>query len=168
LEDFNVIYSLYHRQLLKYLFYLSKDYGLAEELLQETFYQAMKSVHRYRGDSKVSTWLYQIAKNTYSNYIKKNKKIQLDGDERFLDIADANTPEGILNQKQTKIEILKAIAELKEPYRDVVILRAVNELSFRQVGEILNQSENWAKVTFYRGKLKLQEILIERGVSYED
>jgi RNA polymerase sigma-70 factor, ECF subfamily len=168
LEDFNVLFQLYHKQLLKYLFYLSKDYSLAEELLQETFYQAIKSVHRYNGSCKVSTWLYQIAKNTYSNHSRKHKNLQLDSENIIEDLSHNNTPEEIFKEREGKMEILNAIEQLKDPYRDVVILRALNQISFRKIGDILGQSENWAKVTYFRGKLQLKDILRKRGVSYED
>ena len=57
------------------------------------------------------------------------------------------------------VEILKAVHDLPEPYREVIYLRLAANLSFAQIGEILEKSENWARVTFYRGKTKIKEVM---------
>ena len=71
------------------------------------------------------------------------------------------TPESIVTQLESEHELLSALNELQSPYREVVILRAFNELSFREIGEVLGHDENWSRVTFYRAKLKLKSSLQE-------
>ncbi|KJR44920.1 RNA polymerase sigma-70 factor, ECF subfamily [Desulfosporosinus sp. I2] len=75
------------------------------------------------------------------------------------DIADYSTPESVNLEKETNIELIKAIHKLKEPYKEIITLRTFSELSFKEIGEIFEQSEGWARTTFYRGKLQLKDIL---------
>lgn len=90
MEDLNRIYQSYADEVKRFLICLTSNVDLAEELTQETFYQAVKSIHRYNGECKISVWLCQIVKHSYYNYLKKEKNI----DNTF--IAQA-VKEGIIN-----------------------------------------------------------------------
>jgi RNA polymerase sigma-70 factor (ECF subfamily) len=158
-EDFNQLYTLYSKQLYKYLLYISGDKQLAEELLQETFYQAIKSIFRFRGDSKVSTWLYQIGKNVYLKHLTKVRKEHFVSIDEAKDLAGINTPDEIYKSKEETISLINALYKLKEQYREIIILRSFEELSFREIGAVFNQSEGWARTNFYRAKLQLKELL---------
>lgn len=161
LDDFKKLYNLYSKDLYKYMFYLTHDSDLSEELVQETFYQAFISIHRFKGHSKIKTWLYQIGKNVYyKNARKKLPKHDL-FDEENCNFDIKSTPETILQLFEQQLELYTAIRKLTEPYKEVVILRSFNELSFKEIGEVFSESENWARVTFHRGKLKLRAALIK-------
>lgn len=159
MEDFNRLYEIYSKQLFRYLLFLTGNNTLAEELHQETFYQAFKSIYRFKGNSKVSTWLYQIAKHVYFKHLERQSKEKFILIEQKSDIADYSTPESANLIKERNKELIKAINELKEPYKEIIILRTFSELSFKEIGEIFEQSEGWARTTFYRGKLQLKDIL---------
>lgn len=159
LEDFKELYRLYSKQLYNYLFYLTNDHSSAEELVQETFYQAFTSIHRFKGQSTIKTWLYQIGKNVYYKYLRKKQIGNAEFDENDLNVANYSTPENIWEKEEQERLLHLAIQQLKEPYKQVVILRSFNELSFKEIGEIFVESENWARVTFHRGKHKLRGIL---------
>jgi len=162
LKEFDALYRLHSKELFKYLFYLTNDNSLAEELVQETFFQAFKSIHLFQGKSKVKTWLYQIAKHVHYKYIKKNPYTKSEEfNENSEHAINYQTPEMIFEKKEEEKLLHELIMKLKEPYKQVVILRALNELNFKEIGGILSESENWARVTFFRGKQKLQEILRE-------
>ncbi|MFJ7508341.1 RNA polymerase sigma factor [Peribacillus simplex] len=167
MKDFKEFYRLYSKELYNYLFYLTNDRTLAEELVQETFYQAFKSIHRFKGDSKIKTWLYQIGKNVYYKYLKMNSPNNDVFDENDGNFANISTPENILQKEEQDRALHQAIQQLKEPYKQVVILRSFNELSFKDIGEVFLESENWARVTFHRGKHKLRTIL-KRGNDLEN
>jgi RNA polymerase sigma-70 factor (ECF subfamily) len=111
----------------KYLFCLTHDAYLAEELTQETFYQATKGIHNFRGDCKISTWLCQIAKRLWYKELKKDKYIPLDEiEEQQADINLEN--QYILNID--KVELFKLLHALDETSKEVVYLRLTGELSF--------------------------------------
>jgi RNA polymerase sigma-70 factor, ECF subfamily len=159
LDDFKELYNLYSKELYKYMFYLTHDSNISEELVQETFYQAFISIHRFKGHSKIKTWLYQIGKNVYfKNARMKLSKCDLFEEENG-DFATTYTPETILQLHEQQTELHTAIQKLTEPYKEVVILRSFNELSFKDIGEVFSESGNWARVTFHRGKQKLRATL---------
>ncbi|WP_100407743.1 RNA polymerase sigma factor [Bacillus solitudinis] len=80
-------------------------------------------------------------------------------DENNVSFADFSNPENIWEKEERDNVLHIAIQQLKEPYKQVVVLRSFNELSFKEIGNIFEESENWARVTFHRGKQKLREIL---------
>jgi len=161
LDEFEQLYIKYEKQIYKYLYYLSRDALTAEELSQETFYRVFNSINSFKGNSKVSTWLFQIAKYTFYSYLKEKDKIQ-----RLTDIStfenpssQLDTPENIYDKKEEEIYIMNSIKKLKQSYQEIVILRIYNELSFKEIGNIFNQSDTWARVNFYRAKNKLCSIM---------
>lgn len=154
--DFEQVYSKYYSSVYRYVFSMAKDEHIAEEITQETFYKALKNINKYNSKFKMLTWLCQIAKNTYYTYYKKNKNLY-ELDEKIPD-SEEMIIEKIIKSEQN-IEILKALHLIDEPYKEVFTLRVYSELSFKQIGEIFNKSENWARVTYYRSKLKIKEKL---------
>ncbi len=154
--DFEQVYSKYYGSVYRYVFSMTKDENIAEEITQETFYKALKNINKYNSKFKMLTWLCQIAKNTYYTYCKKNKNLY-ELDEKTADSEEMIIEKIIKNEQN--IEILKALHLIGEPYKEVFTLRVYSELSFKQIGEIFNKSENWARVTYYRSKLKVKENL---------
>lgn len=147
--------KLVYRFLLKYC----HDPQLAEELTQETFLRAMNSINRYDHSCKISVWLCQIAKHIYLQYLRKHGK-EIPSEEIHLDEITTNRPheEGIEEQiirRYDLLDVLKDMQSLPEQMREVIYLRTMAELSFKEIGEILGKSENWSRVTFYRGKERL-------------
>lgn len=151
--DMKKVCEEYYQTVYGYLVTITgRDYDLAEELTQETFYRAIKNVNKFRKDCKMSTWLCQIAKYTFYQYLdKKNRKKEVSMDT-VIDIAAEQQLEKEYISNEQKLEIYKKIQQLESPAKDVLMLRLSGELSFREIGEILGKTENWARVTFYRGK----------------
>ncbi len=155
MESLDEIYQKYSQKV--YLFLLGKtgNENLAEELTQETFFQAVQGIRHFRGQSSVLTWLCGIAQNLWLKYLRDNKR-----QEAIEDVEDAvyaRAAESELMVQWDNVEILRRIHALAEPMREVMYLRLVGNLSFAQMGEILGKSENWARVNFYRGKKKIME-----------
>jgi len=154
------VYRQHARTVYQFLRAQCGDSGLAEELTQETFYQAVKSIGRFDGSCKISTWLCQIARHLWYQYLEKHKA------ERTLagPLEDGGPPgppapsaeEDALRQ-EGRLELLRRVHALPDPMREVVYLRAFGGLSFREIGDVLGQAENWARVTFYRGKERLRK-----------
>ena len=141
----------------KYVLCLCHDSFLAEELVQETFYQAMRSIHRYDGTCKLSVWLCQIAKYIWFNRYKKEKKrkeVPINTIENTLFTEESI--EEIVSQKEQKLELLKNIQKLNEETRNVMYLRILGNLEYEEIGEIMGKTSNWARVTFFRGKQKMK------------
>lgn len=159
MDAFKQLYLKHEKQIYKYIYYLSGDKFIAEELTQETFLQAFKSIHRYKGQSKISTWLFQIAKYTFNSHLKKKREYAAETSVFENIHMNQETPEMIYEKKETSISVINAIKQLKQPQREIIILRFYNERSFKEIGDIFNQSDTWARVNFYRAKHKLSEII---------
>ena len=154
MEDIEKIYRDHAKTVYKFLMSQCHDGALAEELTQETFYQAVRSIDRFDGTCKISVWLCQIAKHMWYRYLQKNKREHC-GSEEELDITVASAEEETLAH-EGHLELLKQIHSLSEPAREVVYLRAFGGLSFREIGDVLGKTENWARVTFYRSKERIK------------
>ncbi len=145
-----------------FLYSLCHDSVLAEELTQETFVRAFQSIERFDGSCKFSTWLCQIAKHIYYQYLAKHKK-EIPKEEAADTAFGEITTERQVMARIELLDVLKKMQKLPEKMREVIYLRITADLSFREIGEILEKSENWARVNYYRGKERLlSEIQKER------
>jgi len=105
----------------------------------------------------MSVWLCQIAKNLWYDQCRKNKN-NIDIEEmEALCFQDTSAVEEKVISNEEKLSIYKKMQKLDDKTREVMYLRITGELSFKEIGIILNKTENWARVTFYRGKNKLKE-----------
>ena len=147
------VYQQHPQTVYKFLLAQTRDEHLAEELTQETFYQAVKSVDRFDGTCKVSVWLCQIAKHLWYQQLRKQKR-----EVPTEDLPQSPGPsaeEGLL-EREGQLDLLRLVHNLPEPAREVVYLRAFGGLSFREIGDVMGKTETWARVTFYRSKEKLR------------
>lgn len=161
MKEFEQLYREYYPRIFSFIYKLCRDFSLSEELTQETFLQAFKGFHKFRGNCEVFTWLAAIAKNLFYKHLRKNKlgldAISLD---YLTDTYCENTlgdPENELKKKVVAEAIRSIVNGIPEKYRDVVILRIYGEMSFLQVSQALNISESSAKVIFFRAKKMLME-----------
>ncbi len=153
--DIDEIYRKNATMIYKYLCGLTQDTRLAEELTQETFFQAVKGIERFRGDCKVSVWLCQIAKNLWYKELEKrsrHKTVELDDT-----IPSAENVESQCLNRMEQIEVFRLMHNLDDMTREVMYLRLTGDLQFSEIADIMGKTENWARVTYYRGKQKLMK-----------
>ena len=136
-KDFEKIYQEYANTVKRFLICITNDFDLSEDLTQETFYQAYKSMDRYNGSCKFSVWLCQIAKHLYFDYLKKQKH------RSTLDIEQTQkiqTKHAIYDIEEDFIRVeeiqmlLRVVDTTKEPYRKILLLRLFDELCFNEIG----------------------------------
>ena len=153
MKTFESLYRDYYQKVYAFLNRMCADGDLAEDLTQETFLQAYKSLYKFRGECEVFT---------YFKYLKK-KRLHLDAAN--LDLVAQNylkgdvSPEEHVSQKDIEKAVRKVVEDIPKKYRDVVVLRVYAELPFSQVAQILRISENSAKVIYFRAKKMLMEVL---------
>ncbi|MBR3391369.1 MAG: sigma-70 family RNA polymerase sigma factor [Firmicutes bacterium] len=150
------VYREHSRLVYRYLLSRCHDPALAEELTQETFYRAVKSSQRFDGGCPVSTWLVGIAKNL----LKEEARRQPVG-ELTETAAETAAAESEALSSLSRLTLLQKLHGLAEPSREVVYLRSFGGLSFREIGQVFGNSENWARVTFYRAKERLKKEMDE-------
>lgn len=151
--DLEAVYREHSVSVYRFLYAKTGSAEIAEELTQETFYQAVKCIDRFDGSSKITTFLFGIAKNVWMNEYRRRKRSAVP-----LEDADSiSTPsaESDVLSAMGRDAILKAIHGIREPGREVLYLRLLGSLSFSEIGSILGQTENWSRVTFYRAKQQL-------------
>lgn len=157
MADFKEVYKLYFRDVYHYTYSLCRNASMAEEITQETFFKALNGLDSFDGRCKVLVWLCQIAKNTYLSICRKEKHLDYDIDTVSL-ISDHNIEDNYLS-RESAFEIHKVLHRLQEPYKEVFFLRTFGELSYAQIAELFSKTETWARVTYHRAKLKIQEEL---------
>ena len=158
MQDIEEIYNNYAQIVYKYIFCLTENENLAEEIVQETFCVAIKNINKFRGDSKISTWLCQIAKYIWYEKLRKQKKQkEIPIDELENTVLLENFVEEEIFQKEDKLELFKKIQKLDEQTRNVMYLRILGDLSYEEIGEVMGKTSNWARVVFFRGKQKIKE-----------
>lgn len=163
--DFEEIYNTYFRDVYLFILAMSGDAEIAEEITQETFFKALKGVDKFKHTCSVKTWLCQIGKNTYLTYLKKRKYFagengKISGAESPDTVhGDMQSPESVCIRKDEALSIYKVLHYLEEPYKEVFTLRTLGDLSFKEIGEIFERREGWARVTYHRAKLKIQELI---------
>ena len=148
MEDMSRLYQQHAQTVYKFLLAQCRDAHLAEELTQETFYQAIRSVDRFNGSCKVSVWLCQIAKHLWYQHLRKHRREAAEGPpETVLPSAEEETL-----AQEGQLELLRKIHALSPDAREVVYLRSFGGLSFREIGDVCGRTETWARVPFYRSK----------------
>jgi RNA polymerase sigma-70 factor (ECF subfamily) len=153
-QDFEEIYNLYFKDVYRYVFSVCKNANIAEEVTQETFFKALKSINSFNGSCKISVWLCQIARNTYYTLYQKEKKLVSLPDENTMAFDDV---ESNFFDKETANLLHVLLHNLNEPYKEVFTLRVFGDLSFSKIGELFGKSDSWARVVFYRAKTQLKE-----------
>ena len=141
------------------LYYVGADAfgsGIIEgELAAETFYRAMVALPDFRGECAASTWLCQIARNTWTSLRRKEGRCQPLDDTAAL--PDSRDFAAAFEDKDLALRIHRLLHRLPEPYREVFLLRVLGELSFRDIGSLIEKGENWACVTYHRARKKIME-----------
>ena len=180
MQDITEIYNKYGKMLYKYIFCLTGNKDISEEIVQETFLVAVKDINKFKGNCKISTWLCQISKYIWYKKLKKEnlkKEIPLDIVENSL-FADESIEEMIC-AKENKMQFFKKLQTFlffntkftgqnwhKFPWRRSArrahtVCRANRQkggnFEYSEIAEIMNKTSNWARVVFFRGKQKLKE-----------
>lgn len=162
MTDFEELYEAYFNDVYLYIRRLSGSEHIAEEITSETFFKALQSVDRFRGDCDIRVWLCQIAKNCYYTYLKKHIKQQSTNDMDFLILPDlSDGVEEQISRQDEAHRIKKILHYIPEPYKEVFMWRVFADMSFRQIGQIFGKTENWACVTYHRARKIIKERLEE-------
>ena len=144
----------------QYVVSLCFDELLAEDVTQETFFKAFEKADKFKGDSKIETWLCAIAKNVFLSYKRRKKEENVDNYEH---LASAFTVENDSEDKETAKRILKILMTMNSPQKDVFYLRAIGEMPFDTISQIFGKTESWARVTYYRAKKEILKGLGEKN-----
>ena len=156
--DYEKLYEAYYMQVYSYALTLTKNRTDAEDVAQTVFYKAMTTKSEHRGESSELTWLCSIAKNTFIDRKRKETR------EKTEPLPDRELPsdshaelENAIIDRDDAFRIHIVLHTLPEPYKEVFTLRIFGELPYERIGKLFGKSENWARVTYHRAKLKIIE-----------
>ena len=153
--DYEKMYQSYYMQVYSYVITLTRNREQAEEITQNTFYKAITAKHPFRGNAEELTYLCSIAKNLF--YDEKRHHACMADMSEVQELASEENVEKAAADADMAFRIHLILHRLQEPYKEVFQLRVFGELSFAQIAAIFGKSENWARVTYHRAKLKIQE-----------
>ena len=145
-------------QVYSFMMTLSKKQDVAEEITQKAFFKAMTAGQKYRGDSSEFTWLCSIAKNLFIDEVRLQKKTGALAGESASDVDI----EKAFIDEDSAFRIHQVLHTLEEPYKEVFQLRVFGELPFMKIANLFGKTENWARVTYHRARLRIQERMDEQ------
>ena len=157
-EQYEKMYEACYMRVFSFAMTLSGERSEAEEITQETFFRAFSKRKDFRGESDEVTWLCAIAKNIFSDQKRSSgRNTELTED---IPVKDKGLERTVV-ERDSSFRVHVILHTLEEPYKEVFELRVFGELSFREIGMIFGKTENWARVTYHRARLKLQERMDE-------
>lgn len=157
--DFEQLYNTYYMQVYSFVLALSRNRDISEEITQKNIFQGKSPPGRkYAGNSSELTWLCAIAKNLFTDELRLQKKTCVAETEEK---ASGISVESAVMNEDSAFQIHQVLHNLEEPYKEVFQLRVFGELSFQKIGKLFGKTENWARVTYHRARLKIQERMEE-------
>lgn len=154
--EFEDIYRKYFRDVYRFSLSLTQDRALTEEIVQDTFFRALKSLDKFDGSKDIRAWLFTIARNAYYSYCRAHKQA-LSQEDLPQDLADSVRIEERIEDEESAFAIHQFLHSMEQPYKEVFSLRVFGELPFEKIGRLFGKSANWARVTFYRAKVQIIE-----------
>lgn len=159
-------YQEYVNDLYRYLFSLSKDHFIAEDLVQEAFYRAYLQLEDYQ-ISNIKAWLFKVAYHAFIDYQRKNKRLVIQNQVEDKSTISKETPEKRLLEKESFQLLMQDVHSLKEQERHVLLLCDLHQLKYHEAAEILEMNLNTVKSHLLRGRRKVMEKIKERKKSDE-
>ena len=174
---FNELVVTYERRVFALVFRMLGGRDEAEDLAQEVFVQVFKAIDQFRGESKLSTWIYRIAVNLCKNRSKYLSRRHL-GDQDDVDamaervplsaakgvsVGDVSRPDHLVEGMQLEVVVKRAIAELEPEFREVLVLRDVEDLSYEEIASITGLPDGTVKSRIHRARAQLRA-LVEKAM----
>jgi RNA polymerase sigma-70 factor, ECF subfamily len=167
-EAFEVLVERYEKKLLRYVMRISSfDFATAEDVMQDVFVNVYRNLNGYDDEFSFSSWIYRIAHNVTVSYVRKMKVrpqvVDMGDDNEYVDLL----PDGMniakeMDRKALQKKVREALMELPVKYRDVLVLRFLEDKSYSEISDILKRSVNSVSVLINRGKAKLKDKLINK------
>lgn len=157
MATFQQVYEEYGRPVYRFLLSLTGSGQEAEELLQETFYQAFLHIDRFEGRCSLYTWLCQIGKNAWLKECRRRKRSSaLDWEQLELVEPSGSVEEQVMRREEYR-QVRRAVLLLEDPYREVFIMHIFGGVPLKEIAAAHDRSESWARVTLLRARKKIAE-----------
>lgn len=151
--DFEETYAACFHRVYRFALSMTRSPHEAEEIAQETFFRAIRHFKELPPDAAVEAWLLRIARNVHISRLRKRGR-EAPGNS-LTELASEEDVEQRLVQSDQAQGILRALHDLEEPYKEVFTLRALGDVSYRQIAALFGKGESWARVVYYRARMML-------------
>ena len=158
LDDLDKICNLHYKYVKSYALSLCLNEAMAEDITQETFYNAIKKIDTFKNDCKIETWLCNIARNIFLNS-KRKKQTENISDYPNL-VAEISLEENVIKNENIK-RILTEAVKLDTPYKEVFYMKTLGDMPYSTIADVFEKTENWARVTYFRAKKQIEERMSE-------
>lgn len=167
---FQIFVDKYHHLVLNICNNILNNYDDAMDVSQEVFIKLYESINSFRGDSKITTWLYRISVNKSLNYLRSKKKqkwftsldLIFSNDNKTIEIEDADRkPDENIELEENKKALYYALSKLSKKQNIAITLNNFEDLSYKEISEIMNISVTEVGVLINRGKKKLQKLILD-------
>lgn len=156
-------YDQHSKSILSFILLMVKNYQQAEDLTHDTFVKAYLYHHSFNQHSSEKTWLFSIAHNLTVDFLRKSKPNRFFKEGILFQKDNSSLPEEIIQVKEESSELYKALGEIKDTYRKVIVLRKIKGFSIEDTAKILGWSESKVKSTLSRAIPVLKRQLIKEG-----
>jgi RNA polymerase sigma-70 factor (ECF subfamily) len=174
---FNELVVTYERRVFALVFRMLGRRDEAEDLAQEVFVQVFKAIDQFRGDSKLSTWIYRIAVNLCKNrtkYLSRRHANDQDDVDAMADrlpfsaakgvsVGGISRPDELVEGMQLEVVVKRAIAQIEPEFREVLILRDVEDMSYEEIAEVTGLADGTVKSRIHRARAQLRA-LVEKAM----
>lgn len=165
-ESERLIFEMFYQRVYSTAYYIVQDRELAQDVVQETFFKAFKQMHTVRDGEKLGAWLVAIASRTAIDYLRKMKRWNDIATEDFIideqlnrNYEEFSVVEMIVEEKFLKKLLLQELDELKPEYKQVLILKYLYDMPYKEIAEALDLNIATVKTRIHRARLKLKESL---------
>lgn len=169
-NSFEELVRRYQRPITNYVYRMLSDYDASLDVTQEVFIKVYNSLARYSSDYKFSTWLYRIAHNAAIDYMRRHSVNEqsieaenADGSYQLQIESPRPTPEQERERSEWRTEIESVVKCLPAVYRELILLRHAQDLSYDEIAEITNLPLGTVKNRLFRAREMMREIFVERG-----
>lgn len=156
-------YDQHSKSVLSFILLMVKNYQQAEDLTHDTFIKAYLYYDSFNRHSSEKTWLFSIAHNLTVDFLRKKRPAKFFKEVFLLQKEHIPLPEEVFQLKEEASELYKALGEMKDTYREVIILRKIKGFSTEDTAKILDCSESKVKSTLFRAIPALKKQLLKEG-----
>ncbi len=163
LDKLGLLFERYHRALFGFLFHMTGQRELSEDMVQNVFYRVLKYRHAFRGDGEFKTWMYHIARNVMNDHgraIKRTVKHQ-EVTELAETVAGDFSADALIHKKQELAILQDALSRLNEESREILILSKFQELKYHEIAQIMEITEGAVKVRVHRAINQLRNTFLQ-------
>ena len=169
-DGFEELVRRYQKPITGYVFRIVGEYESALDVTQEVFIKVYNSLHRYSSEYKFSTWLYRIAHNAAIDHLRRNsvnpqslETENADGTYQLQIEAAGRSPEQDREISEWRTEIGQVVKRLPDAYKQLILLRHANDLSYDEIAEVTGLPLGTVKNRLFRARDMMRQIMIERG-----